>query len=160
MDRRMFHRFGLGIIAAFAPTSAEASPAEGTRSADQDHRVTIQVSSNDHETQALALANTRNFATFYKDKGEALAIEVVAFGPGYGMLQDDVSGVKPAVENLMRDFGASLSFVACQNTRKAIAKSKGVTPEEIKQIPGVKDTPSGVVRLAELQRQGWSYIKP
>jgi intracellular sulfur oxidation DsrE/DsrF family protein len=76
------------------------------------------------------------------------------------MLQDDLSGVKPAVENLMRDFGASLSFVACQNTRKAIAKFKGVTPEEIKQIPGVKDTPSGVVRLAELQRQGWSYIKP
>jgi intracellular sulfur oxidation DsrE/DsrF family protein len=160
MDRRKFHRFGLGIMAAFASTSADASPAETARTADQDHRVTFQVSSDEHETQELALANTRNFANFYKDKGEAFAIEVIAFGPGYGMLQDDISGVKMAVENLMREFGASLSFVACQNTRKAIAKSKGVTSEEIAQVKGVKDTPSGVVRLAELQRQGWSYIKP
>ena len=160
MDRRKFHRFGLSIVAAFAPAYAEASPAVGARTEDQNHRVTFQVSSDDHLTQELALANTRNFATFYKNKGEAFAIEVIAFGPGYSMLQDNISRVKTAVEDLMRDFGASLSFVACQNTRMAIAKSRGVKPDEIAQVEGVKDTPSGVVRLAELQRQGWSYIKP
>ena len=159
MDRRKFHRFGLGIIAAFAPAYAEASPAVGARTEDQN-RVTFQVSSDDHKTQELALANIRNFATFYRNKGEAFAIEVIALGPGYSMLQDNISRVKTAVEDLMRDFSASLSFVACQNTRMAIAKSRGVKADEIAQVQGVKDTPSGVVRLAELQRKGWSYIKP
>jgi intracellular sulfur oxidation DsrE/DsrF family protein len=160
MDRRTFQRVGLGIMAMFAPTYAEAAPAEVERTADQLHRVSIQVSTDDHRTQELALANARNFAAYYKEEGEAFAIEVVAFGPGYGMLQQDVSSVAAVIANLMQDFSTSLSFSACQNTRRAIAKAKSVKPDEITQIHGVKDTASGVVRLAELQRQGWSYIKP
>ena len=60
----------------------------------------------------------------------------------------------------MAALGGSITFAACQNTRKAVAKSAGKAPEAIPQIKGVADAPSGVVRLAELQQQGWSYVKP
>jgi intracellular sulfur oxidation DsrE/DsrF family protein len=48
----------------------------------------------------------------------------------------------------------------CQNSRRGIAAREGKTPEDIVQLPGVIDTPSGIVRVAELQEQGWSYVRP
>ena len=156
MNRRMFSAFTFGLLALPAAAGAQSAKAEGS----SVHRVAIQVSSDDHKTQKLALANARNFASLYKAKGEEFAIQVVAYGPGYEMLQEGVSSEKDAIAGLMRDFGNAVTFSACQNTRKAFAKAKGVSPDQIAELPGVADTDSGVVLLVELQQKGWGYIRP
>lgn len=154
MDRRVFNRLGFGVFSGlFAATSARAD--EPTK-----NRAVFQVSSEDRRLQAMALGNVHNYAAHYKAKGEPFAVEIVAFGPGFSMLRDEMSMVKGNVENLAKDLGPALTISACQNTRKAVAENEGKKPEDIPLLPGVKETPSGVVRLAELQNQGWAYIRP
>ena len=164
MDRRAFSLTGglAGLLGAALTGGVEgakaAEKAEG-RGADK-HRLVIQVSTDDRKVQAMALGNAGNYAAYYKAKGEPFAIEVVAFGGGYAMLRADVSMVKDSVEHLQRTLGDAITFSACQNSRRGIAESEGKTPDQIPQLPGVKDTPAGIVRVAELQEQGWSYARP
>ncbi len=157
MDRRLFGRAGLGIFALAASTT-KASTANAADA--KPHKVAFQISSDDRHVQALVLGNAHNYAAYYKDKGEPYSIEIVAFGPGFGMVRGDISMMKGDVENLQQDLGGSLTILACDNTRAAIADSMGKHPEDIPILPGVKTTPSGVVRLAEAQEQGWAYIRP
>ena len=75
------------------------------------------------------------------------------------LMRGEMSMVKGAIADLQKELGPAITFAACQNTRRAIAASEGKTPDQIPQRPGVRDAPSGVVRLAALQEQGWSYIR-
>lgn len=160
MDRRDFTRIGLGLAAGGTALAAAVSAKAEGGDKGKAHRVAIQVSSEDHRTQELALGNAHNYAAYYKAKGEPFQIELVAFGPGYGMMRDDISMVKGNIENLKQELGDSIVFAACQNTRAAIAASMGQKPEQVPQIKEATDAPSGIVRLAELQEQGWAYIRP
>ena len=45
------------------------------------HKVAIQVNQNDRAVMDLALNNAKNVIDYYRDKGEAVAIEIVTFGP-------------------------------------------------------------------------------
>ncbi len=160
MDRRDFTRIGLGLAAGGAVLSAATQGALADDGKGKTHRVAIQVSSEEHRTQELALGNAHNYAAYYKAKGEPFQIEIVAFGPGYGMMRDDISMVKGNIESLKQELGDRISFAACQNTRAGIAASMGQKPEQVPQIKEATSTPSGIVRLAELQEQGWAYIRP
>jgi intracellular sulfur oxidation DsrE/DsrF family protein len=153
MDRRVFNRMGLAVWAFAFTGSARSAPGK-------IHRVAIQVDSDDRKVQGVALGNARNYATYYKSKGEPFEIEIVAFGPGYSMVRADLSMMKGEMSNLQADIGASLRVVACHNTRRALAESEGKAPNDIPLLTGVDETPSGVVRLAELQEDGWAYIRP
>ena len=68
--------------------------------------------------------------------------------------------MKGEVATLQDKLGAALVISGCQNSRRALAESEGRKPEDIPQLAGVRDTPSGIVRVAELQDQGWSYVRP
>lgn len=163
MDRRDFARLGLGLaVGGTAVAAAQAASAadDGKGGGGKAHRVAIQVSSEEHKVQELALGNAHNYAAYYKAKGEPFQIEIVAFGPGYNMLRDDISMVKGNIEQLKQELGATITFAACQNSRAGIAASMGQKPEQVPQIKEATDTPSGIVRLAELQEQGWAYIRP
>ena len=154
MDRRSLGLGGLGAIAAGAMSIA-------AKAADvKTHRVVFQVSSEDRREQALVLGNVHNYAAHYKAKGEPSSIEIVAFGPGFSLVRGDISMMKGEVETLQKDLGSSLVIRACQNTRRAIAASMGKQASDIPLLPGVEETPSGVVRVAELQEQGWAYLRP
>ena len=153
MDRRVFNRMGLAVC-AFGLTGSAWS------AAGKVHRVAIQIDSDDRKVQGVALGNARNYAAYYKSKGETLEIEIVAFGPGYSMVRADLLMMKGEISNLQADIGASLRVVGCYNTRRALAESEGKTPNEIPLLTGVGETPSGIVRLAELQEDGWAYIRP
>ena len=156
MNRRIFGRAAVGIAAALSldrsATAAATSPA--------GHRLAMQIDTDDAATQMLALGNARNYAAHYKDKGEAFAIRIIAFGPGYSLLRADRSARKDQLAALQNDLGGALSILACENTRRALAKTEGKKPEDIALLPGVEPTPSGIVSLAELQEAGWSYIRP
>ena len=120
------------------------------------HRLILQVNSNEPAMMNLALNNASNVAQYYNDLGEKLTIEIVTFGPGLHMLRDDTSPVKARIKAISEST-PSISFAACGNTRENMSK---VESKEIPLIAEAKVVKSGVVRVMELQEQGWSYVKP
>jgi uncharacterized protein len=122
------------------------------------HRIVFQVSQNDPGRMNLTLANTANAIKYYTDKGESVQVKVVAYGPGLNMLREDTSPVKDRIKKLKASgAGAEIRFSACHNTEMAMQKKEGHT---IPIIPEATMVPSGVVRLTQLQEEGWSYIRP
>ena len=89
-------------------------------------------------------------------KGEKVLIEIVTYGPGLIMLCEDKSPVKGRIAAMSLEMG-NLSFAACGNTRAKMKKKEGM---DIALISEAKVVPSGVIRLIELQEEGWSYIRP
>ena len=120
------------------------------------HHLVLQVNTNDPATMNLALNNATNVAQYYKDLGENVAIEVVTFGPGLHMLRSDTSPVKARIETLALST-PEISFKACGNTQENMHK---VENKEIPIIPQATVVKSGVVRVMELQQQGWTYVRP
>jgi intracellular sulfur oxidation DsrE/DsrF family protein len=158
----------LAAAAAFAGLSA-ASQAEAqtpTKQAAQAkiaksapaamHKVAIQVNQNDKAVMDLALNNARNIIDYYKDKEETVAVEIVTYGPGLHMLRADTSPVKDRIAPMSLE-NSNLKFIACGNTQANQSKAEG---KPVSLISEAKVVPSGVVRLMELQGQGYAYIRP
>ena len=124
--------------------------------AGKPHRLILQVNVNDPAMMNLALNNATNVAQYYKDLGEKVAIEVVTFGPGLHMLRDDTSPVKARIKAI-KESTPAISFKACGNTQENMHKAEN---KEIPIIPEATVVKSGVVRVMELQEQGWTYVRP
>jgi intracellular sulfur oxidation DsrE/DsrF family protein len=127
-----------------------------TKDTTKPHRLILQVNSNEPAMMNLALNNATNVAQYYQDLGEKVNISIVTFGPGMHMLRDDTSPVKGRIKALSES-QPSISFEACGNTRENMGRAEG---KEIPLISEAKVVKSGVVRVIELQEQGWSYVKP
>lgn len=54
-------------------------------------------------------------------------------------------------------FPGKVQFSACNNTKQSMEKTEG---KAISVVPDATIVPSGVVRIMELQEQGWSYVRP
>jgi len=142
-----------GITSAKINANAKmTTPADRTR----PHKLSVQVDVNDPATMNLALNNVTNAAQHYREIGQKVEIEVVAYGPGLHMLRDDTSPVKTRIKSMSETI-PELTFSACGNTRENMAK---VEAKDIPLISQAKVTKSGVVRLMELQERGWSYLRP
>jgi intracellular sulfur oxidation DsrE/DsrF family protein len=124
----------------------------------KSHRVSIQVDQNDPQVMNLALNNATNVIEYYRAKNEDVDVDIVTYGPGLHMLRDDTSPVKDRIKRLKElAFPGKIQFSACNNTKQGMEKAEG------KAVPIISDAtivPSGVVRLMELQEQGWSYVRP
>src|SRR5678816_497519 len=66
----------------------------------KEHRLVLQVNSNDAAAMNLTLNNATNVTEYYKGLGEKVQIEVVTFGPGLHMLREDTSPVKARIEEM------------------------------------------------------------
>jgi intracellular sulfur oxidation DsrE/DsrF family protein len=122
------------------------------------HRVAIQVDQNDPAVMNLALNNATNVVEYYRAKGENVDVDIVTYGPGLHMLRVDTSPVQDRIKNL-KDlaFPGKIQFSACNNTKEGMQKKEGQT---VALLPQASIVPSGVVRLMQLQEQGWSYVRP
>ena len=120
------------------------------------HRLVLHVDRNDPEAMNLALHNAHNAAGYYADRGEHVSLELVAYGPGIAMLRADKSPVKDRVAETRQKL-PQMVFSACNNTLAALKKAEG---KDIPLLPEATIVPAGIVRLVELQEQGWSYVKP
>ena len=122
-----------------------------TSFAEGKHKVVIQVSSADEDTQKLALNNAVNVQ---KDLGmDNVEIEVVAYGPGLSIMTPK-SQEATRVKSLATQ---NIKFSACGNTIKAVTKKTGKEPT---LTEGVNVVPAGVIRIMELQGQGYAYVRP
>ncbi len=93
---------------------------------------------------------------YYKSKNEEIDIDITAYGPGLHMLRADTSPVRDRIAAIAQTT-PSISFKACGNTQANMAKAEHKPIPLIAQAAVVK---SGVVRVMELQEQGWSYVRP
>jgi uncharacterized protein len=122
----------------------------------KEHRLILQVNTNDAAAMNQALNNAKNVADYYKETGETVQIAVVAFGPGLNMLRDDTSPVKARIET-MALATPEISYKACGNTRENMHKAES---KDIPIIPQAEVVKSGVVHIMQLEEQGWTYVKP
>jgi intracellular sulfur oxidation DsrE/DsrF family protein len=131
-------------------------PAAQAPAEKKEHHLILQVNTNDPAAMNLALNNATNVAQYYGELGEQVKVEVIAFGPGLHMLRDDTSPVKARIETMALST-PEVSFKACGNTQENMHKAEN---KDIPIIPQAQVVKSGVVRIMELEEQGWNYIKP
>lgn len=128
-----------------AVPAAAANPAEPTA---KPMRMVIQISDNQSPVWNLALNNIRNVQ---KELGaKNVEVEVVAYGPGLGMLRDDAT-VANRVQEAM---ATGVRFVACRNTME----NQKIT--EAQMIPGIGYAQAGVIQIVRRQMEGYAYLRP
>ena len=113
-----------------------------------ENRVVIQVSDADSSKWNLALNNAKNLQTDLGAKN--VDIEIVAYGPGIGMLKaDSVAG------NRIGDaLGAGVKIVACENTMRGQKLAKA------DMLNGIGYVDAGVVEIMRRQQEHWAYLRP
>lgn len=117
-----------------------------------EKKIVLQVSDKASHTKVLNVAG--NILKHYgKDQ---VKIEIVAFGPGLGVLVENKKN-----KNLKRVAslaGDGVTFSACGNTiKKLTKKNKGKAP---KIHANAKVVPAGVIQIIELQEKGYVLIRP
>jgi hypothetical protein len=136
----------LALVSLLLITPAFAAP--GSSAAQVRNRVVMQVSDADPSKWNLALNNARNLQA---DLGAAnVDIEIVAYGPGIGMLKSDSIVGNRVAEAL--DKGVKL--LACENTMHGQKLAKD------DMLSGIGYVPAGVVEIMQRQQQGWTYLRP
>ena len=140
--------FALLAAAAVAAGSAlVAAPAEAQVQGAKN-KVVFQVSDADPAKWNLALNNLHNVQQDLGDEG--VEAEIVAYGPGIGMLKGD----SPVAKRIAAALKSGAKVVACENTMKA---EKLVYAD---MLPDIGYVPAGVTELMKKQQQGWAYIRP
>ena len=133
----------LALLLVGGAAQAEAQQPIAARS-----KVVLQMSDGDAAKWNLALNNARNLQT---DLGAAnVEIEIVAYGPGIGMLKAD-SVVGNRVDEALK---SGVKVLACENTMRGQKLTK---PD---MLGGIGYVAAGVVEIMEKQQQGWAYIRP
>lgn len=132
------------------------SPPSAAQSTAAIEKVVLHVDENDPKVMDLTLNNVKNLLTYYKDNGQKVQIEVVAYGPGLHMLRQDTSPVKDRIASLSLE-SQNVQFTACGNTLEGMTKREGSKPALVAEA---KLVPAGIVRIIDLTKQGYVYIKP
>ena len=120
------------------------------------HRIAFHVDESDPKVMNMALNNVQNVSNYYAGKGEKVIIELVAYGPGLNMFVKGKSPVEDRISVISMSID-DLKFSACGNTHHKMSEKAG---KDVALIDGVGMAPSGVVRLVELQEQGYAYVRP
>ena len=139
------HRAAALLLAAFV---AFAAPQAALAQAAGKQKVIFQVSDADPAKWNLALNNARNVQTELGK--ENVQIEIVAYGPGLGMLKRESKVEGRLAEALDNNVG----LIACENT---MFNTK-TTREDM--YGGISYVTAGVTHLMKRQREGWAYIRP
>lgn len=143
-----FFRSALLVMFSLLFVSASALAADQSLA---EYKYVLHISDMDPSKQELILNNARNLLEAYPP-GD-VEVEIVAYGPGLRlMFAENVNAQR--LDSLSQ---SGVKFTACGNTLKGMAKLLG---EEPKLNPAATVVPSGIVRIGELVKQGYIYVKP
>ena len=133
--------FLIALVAALPWFAAAQDAARPTR-------VVVQVSEADPARWNLVLNNVKNL----QDElgADKVTIEVVAYGPGIGMLKLDA----PSNSRVSDAIKSGVAIQACENTMR---NQKLVRAD---MHPGVGYVPAGVVQIIKRQQDGGAYLRP
>lgn len=138
----------LGAAAQTAPSPKAKPKAQVVAKTPIKHKVVFQVSDADPAKWNLTLNNAKNVQ---QELGvDKVEIEIVAYGPGIGMLKADALTANRVSEAAQ----TGVKMVACENTMTVQKLIKADMNNDISY------TPAGVVELMKRQREGWAYIRP
>lgn len=141
--RRFVTAAGTLLAGALFASRAQASDKSG-----KVNKLVIQVSDNDPGKWNLALNNAQNVIN---DLGaQTVALEIVVYGPGIGMLKSD----SPVAARIAAALKGGMQVVACENTLKAQKLTRA------DMLPDIGYVPAGVVELMQKQQQGYAYVRP
>jgi len=118
--------------------------------------VAIHVNEKDPAKMNMALNNAENVHSFYAAQRDEVVIEMVAYGPGLIMLVRGKSPVEQRVSSMSLEI-PNLSFAACGNTHRKMSAKAG---KDIALMSEATMVPLGLVRLIELQEDGYAYVRP
>ena len=146
MRRRQFIPTAVAGLFAIFCVATSAQPVSAT--ALNRQKLVIQVSDAEPAKWNLALNNAKNVQ---EELGASqVDIEIVAYGPGIGMLKlDSVSGVRVADA-----IKAGVRILACENT----LRNQKLSHDEM--LPAIGYVNAGVTQLMKRQAEGWAYIRP
>ncbi|MCB1756364.1 MAG: DsrE family protein [Gammaproteobacteria bacterium] len=115
------------------------------------HKLVIQINSDDEKTQNSAMDNVVNLQ---KEVGmDNIEIEFVVYGAGLSML----IGETPTSQRVSSLALQNVTFSACGNTMHTIEARTG---KPVELVEGVGVVKAGVLRIMELQEQGYAYLRP
>ena len=135
-----------GLVFGVGPVQSAEGPVAGSKT----HRVVMHLNSGEEKVQKGTLNNIKNL---YEAMGaERLNVELVAHGAGLSLFIKQDTKLVEELARLKTSYG--VEYTACSNTMKA----QGLTRADL--IDQVDRTMPAMVRLMELQEQGWAYIKP
>jgi intracellular sulfur oxidation DsrE/DsrF family protein len=133
------------LVMAILISGSSAFAAEGMR------KLVIQVSTDDVRTQNIAMNNAVNLQKVLGQ--DNIIIEIVAYGPGLIMMTPD----SPASKRIPSLAMQNITFSACGNTKAKMEEKSG---KQVELVEGVKIVQAGVLRILELQEQGYAYVRP
>lgn len=134
-------------------------------------KVVYQCDFSDITRMHIMLTTLNNVVKHYQSTQEAYEINIVAFGPCLQYVMKDFKGTefekKPYIDrggpekngtsgrmkSLRMKAGNHMKIFACQNTMK----KKNVKTEQMEDY--VEFTPSGIIKIIDLQREGYAYVK-
>ena len=145
--------FSLPVV---AETQTKIAPTATHSNLQRVHRVVIQVTQNDPAVMNMALNNAENLVKYYKDKGDKIDVEFVAYGAGLNMVRSDTSPVKERLAAISASM-KNVTFTGCGNT---LANQSKLENKEITLVPEARLVPTGIARIVELEEQGWTYVRP
>jgi intracellular sulfur oxidation DsrE/DsrF family protein len=135
-------RWILALAVSMLPLGAAAQDAA------KPTRVVVQVSEADPARWNLVLNNVKNLQD---DLGaDKVRVEIVAYGPGIGMLKFDAP-TNSRVSELVK---AGVTIDACENTMRNQKLARA------DMHPNVSYVPAGVVQIVKRQQEGWAYLRP
>jgi len=117
-----------------------------------EHFVVYQLNRAEPEYQTAIL---NSVSAMFGKYGDALAVAVVAFGPGVHILAKEPKRevdelLQQRVKNFASEFG--VEFVACGNTMNSV----GYTADDIFDFARIEEV--GASALLEYQEKGYAYI--
>jgi len=145
--------------------------ASSDESADDTVKVVYQCDFDDPKRVHQMLNTLNNAVKYYNKHLIDYEIDVVALGPCLQYVMKDFKGTgftkKPyldhggptgagtssRISSLKQLAGDNMKIFACHNTMN----KKHVKPEQISDY--AKVTPAGVIKIIDLQREGYAYIK-
>ena len=165
---KAFFRWAIFSVALLMPGAVLAAEnTAGTPAAEPVAKVVWHVDFADPRRLSAMLQNVNNMVTTYQNQLEDFDIRIVFLAGGIRFVTQDPLKGTPFAENpeykkrrpeliqrlkqLQEMHGVKLEL--CEITREALNLAR----EKI--IPGVTPVRSGVVRIAELQHQGFAYLK-
>ena len=141
-----------GVTAGLLLLGMSSSEAAHTKGAPKKHKIVYQL--DDVDKTKFVLGNIQNHINGVGGWDHIEALELVVFGPA---LKSFVTkSMDPEVKQLLERLRAEgVVLGACGNTMKGLNITLDQLPEGASPLPQ-----GGVVRIMELQEQGYAYIRP
>jgi uncharacterized protein len=144
-NMKNMYKYIAGAMIMFA-IGASISFSQRETGEKKKHQIVFHLTSPDTAAYRSLVKQVRHLRERWPDA----AVEVVAHNKGINLLVADKTNVQPEITALKKE---GIVFSACENT----LRSQKIDKSQIVKESGF--VPAGVVRVAELQEMGWSYIK-